>query len=53
MLRIFVVQAEGVAKPSFASYCLQDVDNVQNPDRRESLIKNTAATMYAGKLSLI
>lgn len=41
-------QAAGSAGPCFSSRCLEAIDANQDVESQESVIKNTAATMYIG-----
>ncbi|KAG9218407.1 hypothetical protein CCMSSC00406_0007992 [Pleurotus cornucopiae] len=40
--------AQGDAKPSFMSYCLEKMDLAKNTEEQEQVIKETTATLYAG-----
>ncbi|KDQ22111.1 hypothetical protein PLEOSDRAFT_1079619 [Pleurotus ostreatus PC15] len=40
--------AQGEAKPSFMSYCLEKMDLAENTEEQEQVIKETTATLYAG-----
>jgi hypothetical protein len=43
-------QADGVARPSFGSRCLENIDALGNIEHQEWVIKNTAASMYGGQI---
>lgn len=46
-----VTKAQGDAKPSFMSYCLEKMDPAKNTEEQEQVIKETTATLYAGTYS--
>jgi hypothetical protein len=46
-------QSTGDITPSFTSYSLEGLDDSRDLAYQESIVKSTAGTMFAGKLSLI